>query len=483
MKLFAFDTTFKSESSKINIDKLSRMMGGKGVVTSNKKYLYVTPNQISDPGKKTLHVSANVVITIGNSIYKTVATDLTEANLGLPGTGAKPVYQEVLYNLRQIYTETTGDEPHSYPTINRTAFQEGYDYYVFACDPTSGDDSTDADLTYIITTPCIAPYGYTTSNSKCIGGFHYGRYRILTTLSSMFSSSIFTSSDGSNTLPVPLNYTGSALGGDWYRCVYVGIIPNSVWTLLHRPKCDPDGMAYIDGNIWGDIYLTSYDGYREHGALSMKGLPVLYPTNDTDITTSGATNWYGIQELAAIVGKRLPSYAEYIRGALSTPNQAAYGYMSNLTDADRLKYPKTTGVSPYLVSAYNIRDLVQVAWIWCSDIFDCETAVSCAWKSVNNAMKLGGMAPTVSCGDCYIPLATSVRALCAGGPRTSGVIDTSANTDWINGITYYIEAALADTDVIPTPGFLACTPMNIPWLANSHGYSAVAGWLVCDSID
>ena len=46
----------------------------------------------------------------------------------------------------------------------------------------------------------------------------------------------------------------------WESNVREDIAPNSVWTALHRPKCDPSGMAYLGNGLWADIYLASDDG-------------------------------------------------------------------------------------------------------------------------------------------------------------------------------------------------------------------------------
>lgn len=80
-----------------------------------------------------------------------------------------------------------------------------------------------------------------------------------------------------------------------------GIVPRSVWTLGHRPKCSPEGMVYLGGGTWVDIYLNSDDGAKglksEYGCAPMTG--------------TESMNWYNFVERLAKSGKRLPNYAEF----------------------------------------------------------------------------------------------------------------------------------------------------------------------------
>lgn len=66
-------------------------------------------------------------------------------------------------------------------------------------------------------------------------------------------------SQKTNSSGIPISASGAALGSGWETNVAEGIVPNSVWTLLHRPTCDPTGMVFI-GPFWGDIYLSSDNG-------------------------------------------------------------------------------------------------------------------------------------------------------------------------------------------------------------------------------
>ena len=71
------------------------------------------------------------------------------------------------------------------------------------------------------------------------------------------------------------------------------IVPRSVWTLGHRPKCSPEGMVYLGGGTWVDIYLNSDDGAKglksEYGCAPMTG--------------TESMNWYNFVERLAKSGK------------------------------------------------------------------------------------------------------------------------------------------------------------------------------------
>lgn len=129
------------------------------------------------------------------------------------------------------------------------------------------------------------------TNTRKIGGFHYGFVRNV------------------DEYGREVNTSGSVRGSGWESNVREDIAPNSVWTALHRPKCDPSGMAYLGNGLWADIYLASDDGAN--------GLQSVY--NATPITGTEGLNWYIANEKAARVGKRLPDLAEWLIAAEGSP--------------------------------------------------------------------------------------------------------------------------------------------------------------------
>lgn len=109
-----------------------------------------------------------------------------------------------------------------------SAFQVGKDYYVYLVDD-------GANGRFIISLNTTFPAGRSADDSRKIGGFHFGYVRKV-------------SSDG---LWVPVDSEGTKFGTGsvgWKDNVTTGIVPNSVWDLVNRPKCSPEGMVKV-GNI------------------------------------------------------------------------------------------------------------------------------------------------------------------------------------------------------------------------------------------
>ena len=93
MKFFLYDETMMNTKAKITTEKLSAMSD---IVSQKAQYITAagaaTPNQIT--------IAAGVLIAVGSSVFKTVLTNLTTANLDT-GSG----------------------------------FEMGTDYYIYCCDP------------------------------------------------------------------------------------------------------------------------------------------------------------------------------------------------------------------------------------------------------------------------------------------------------------------------------------------------------------
>lgn len=130
MKFFLYDETMMNTKAKITTEKLSAMSD---IVSQKAQYITAagaaTPNQIT--------IAAGVLIAVGSSVFKTVLTNLTTANLDT-GSG----------------------------------FEMGTDYYIYCCDPTNGSDTVDRDEVFVISKNSTYPSGYTADNSRKIGGFH-----------------------------------------------------------------------------------------------------------------------------------------------------------------------------------------------------------------------------------------------------------------------------------------------------------------------
>lgn len=319
---------------------------------------------ITATGDKTLSIIAGCVIGVGEAIFQTEEKELTTANL---------------------------DEA--------SDFTHGKDYYIYICDP--GEDSQDE--VYLISENSTWPNGeeWNMENTRKIGGFHYGRVR------------------NTNEYGQEINASGAVRGSGWESNTKVAILPNSVWTLTHRPKCDPAGMVYLGNALWADIYLSSSDG----GV----GLQSVY--NGTPITGTEGLNWYIANEKARRVGKRLPTYAEFCQAAEGSP-QGLDGSNANGHTATTNNARTAVGKIANAVSAHNICDLVGNVNKWLDEFLHDPTATTAAWHDVMPGY-----------GQLYMYSATGLHALLAGGNWGHGV-HAGARTVICSYYPWYVDTSI-----------------------------------------
>ena len=185
-------------------------------------------------------------------------TGLTETTLGLAAAGVNCLYDQFLlpisnnrrgFVLRgttyiKLLEPLTGgghkhrvfgtDEDLTFAYAEQkldtgTSFQAGKDYYIYLVAP---QPDTDGGADLVVSLNSTFPSGYTADNSRKIGGFHTLCVGVGTIASHPLSGMV---------------------AGD--------IIPASMWDLLHRPTCSPEGMAYVEPlHFWADIYLQSGNG-------------------------------------------------------------------------------------------------------------------------------------------------------------------------------------------------------------------------------
>jgi formylglycine-generating enzyme required for sulfatase activity len=287
----------------------------------------------------------------------------------------------------------------------------GTDYYVYICIAANGD----AEL--LISANATYPSGFTAQNSRKIGGFHYGHIR-------------HVADDGSWT---PIDTNGVKFGSTgtiWQQNVSIGIVPNSVWDLKNRPACeDPSGMVKINSNLWRDIYKgsASIPIELEGSGLHVKTGKLQSKYGQLPVTGTEGANWYVFAELAAISGKRLPTYAEFIAAARGNPqgeNGADnYGW-TKTTNTSRVRvgcqvntstgaFDGASGVKPYAISAMNCVDAIGNAWEWLDDFSYRQDGASAgwAWRDVLGSGK----------GQAYLYNDLGLVALIAGGDWGDGV--------------------------------------------------------------
>ncbi|MGE3549636.1 MAG: hypothetical protein AB7I29_07030 [Geobacter sp.] len=245
----------------------------------------------------------------------------------------------------------------------------GTDYYIYAC--TDGTVRADANAT--------SPTGYDTTNSRKIGGYHYGRIR--------------------NTLTV--------------TDVAVEIVPRSLWDLTYRPKCNPDGMidVYGNGHLWADIYQAAVDSAitLTSGVLTAGSAKSIY--NGTPLTGTEGLHGYNFIELAKNSGKRLMSYQEWLAVAHGSP-QGNDGDNLNAWSMTTNTGRSTTGQVARAVSFCGACDCVGNVWEWLDEFSNDHTTTAYAWQNVMTGQNVGQL---------YLPNATGLRQYLAGGAWSRGV--------------------------------------------------------------
>ena len=348
-RLLVDDVTKTDARALLNVNKMATISD---IVAPSNEYIYAS-------GANELTVVEDCVIAVGGAgIFKTANTILTAANLDAG-----------------------------------SAFAVGKDYYVYICD--SRIDS--ADEKYVISLNSTYPTGWNATNSRKIGGFHYGRCRKV----------------DSNLQP--LNGSSVIFGTGWESAVSNGIVPRSVWTLGHRPKCSPEGMVYLGGGTWVDIYLNSDDGAKglksEYGCAPMTG--------------TESMNWYNFVERLAKSGKRLPNYAEFCAYAFGSPagldnaNTNAWSATSNTGRG-------VTGSVVNAVSSVGVVDAVGRVWEWLDELItraehatnaDYHASVAWGWDK-KSPLNTGEKSYDV--GNIYQYYAYSLAALGAGGDWGNG---------------------------------------------------------------
>ena len=378
-RIFVDDVTKTDRRALLNVNKLATISD---IVAPTSQYLYAS-------GANEITVIEGCVIAVGGAgIFKTGNTVLNASNLDI---GA--------------------------------AFAVGSDYYVYICD--SRQDAQDEQ--YIISLNSTYPSGWNASNSRKIGGFHYGRCRKI------------------NDNMQPVNSSGAIFGTGWESAVSNGIVPRSVWTLGHRPKCSPEGMVYLGGGTWVDIYLNSDDGAQ--------GLKSEY--NCAPMTGTEGMNWYTFTERLMKSGKRMPDYSEFCAYAFGSP-QGLDRANTNAWTATTNTGRGTTGSVVNAVSAVGCVDAVGRVWEWLNDLItraehatNAEYHPTAAW-GWDKKSPLRDNATKYDVGNIYQYYAYSLAALIAGG-------------SWINGVR---------------AGARAVSCNNYPWVVST--FIGVRG--ACDSM-
>jgi len=271
------------------------------------------------------------------------------------------------------------------------ALTAGTDYAVYAC--TDGTVRADASFT--------APTGYTTANSRMIGGFHYGLVAPGTTVA---GGSFATTGNG-------MIWTQADVD------LIAGINVFSLWDLKWRPLCDPKGMALVSGKTWVDIYLcgtnhttngTSKAGTDIASGTVLPKKPLEFGGNG--IVTYATPMWWDFAEICAAYKKRMLFENEF--------TFAAFGVTENQSiDSTAATYPTTQRNAGY-TSKYGLEQATGHHYAWGQDNGG---AIATAWAAN------GGR------GQSYNNLSTKVLL---GGYRTNGAYSGSRHAVLNNSPAY-----------------------------------------------
>jgi hypothetical protein len=198
----------------------------------------------------------------------------------------------------------------------------GVDYAIYVC--TDGTARADSSFT--------APSGYTTANSRKVGGFHYA----------------------------PGGNASGQSGGD----TTPQINQYSFWDLKFKPSCaDPRGMTLVGGAFWMDIYLTGVDaitnGSSKYNVTMADGssppkVPTMFGGNGS--TTYGSYTWFEAMELATAFGKRAPSQREFMAATYGTTEASSIGTDQN-----------SSILNAAYTSKWGVVQATGVLWIWGDD--------------------------------------------------------------------------------------------------------------------
>lgn len=263
----------------------------------------------------------------------------------------------------------------------------GTDYYVYALEAGG----------FIISTNNTYPTGYTASNSRKIGGFHYGLV-----LESFTAVNNITAADAT---------------------LIAGINAWSFWDLKFRfIGGDNRGMHFVLGR-WYDIYLlnsehvtngTSKAGGTIAGGGTSYGralpkIPLAFGGTGSNSYTS--FTWFEAAEVARAYKKRLIGYDEF--------PALAYGVLEASSSSD------TTGTciqNNNYTSKWGTCQVTGYEWIWGSNLSNYPMDATWSWRA-----NTGGR------GSIY-STENSPTAVLLGGNWDDGAISGSRNSHW----SYYL---------------------------------------------
>ncbi len=313
----------------------------------------------------------------------------------------------------------------------------GHDYYGYIC-----MDSGNPEI--VFSKNDSFPDGSSALTSRKFCHFYYGTIRKV-------------SDDG---LWIPIDSAGNKFGSSgtkWQDNVTVGIVPNSVWDLKHRPKVSHPGLVEVNG-IWIGAFQASaeeaFSFMNSVNGLHIKTGKLATKYGAIPVTGSEGMNQFTFNEIAHKQSLRLPRYEEWLAGAFGSPqgedDSNNYGWTKKSNNARTYtgcsvntsngKHDANSGVKPYAISAYNLHDCAGNVAEWTSDYSIRQDSTSWNWQNALGA----GM------GGAYLPFADGLSALICGhdwyngahcGPRTVDVCNYPWNVGSSIGARLACDAA------------------------------------------
>ena len=276
----------------------------------------------------------------------------------------------------------------------------GKDFYIFAC--ANAETPLVPDL--IVSMNSTVPEGYTSANSRKIGGFH------------CLCADVGTITDH------PLS---GYVAGD--------ILPCSIWDLNHRPIGEPEGYAYDEGtDMWYSIYGLTWSGTWGSATATQPGradddtlaLESKYGAEWADGTSSEKWHCWKFEQILARQKQRLPYQLEFMSASLGS-NQSTN--ISGSADPVTTGGHKDTG-NRRMISNIGLEDMCGDHYQWGADVGQASTSGSYGnaydgndkyeagqvYGTVYRALLGGSWNDSVYCGSRYSHWSCGALALFAG---------------------------------------------------------------------
>ena len=366
------------QKSELSLSGTTLTVPGAPVGTNNIEVVYGVPLSLgvpSDLSVTTAKLADSSVTTA--KLADSALTSLANRGLFRKAVPRQPLFTaptgSTLTTVTQLWCEVNGLilSFSSGASVVMPTLTAGTSYAIYAC----SDGTLRADANF------SAPTGYTTTNSRRIGSFHFA----------------------------PGGNAAGTSGGN----TTAQINPNSVFDLTWRPSnTDWRGMAWGPSRqICGQIYLLNtnpdVNGHSAFNVTIADGsspprIPAAFGGNGT--TTYPGGNWWDLAECLRAYGLRYPTYDEFAELARGTTEASSIGSDQG-----------STVWNAAYVSRCGINQASGVMWVWGANFGG--GAAGAAWSA-----NTGGRGSTYQ----------MENAALFGGSWASGSVSGSRSSAWNN---------------------------------------------------